>query len=131
MDISNLSLSELRRLQARVEAEINRRADSTKRDLLKKVQKMASDAGVSLEELIDSKPAKPAGAKRGRKPKAAAAAPAAAAVVRGKKKGKVAPQYRHPEDASLQWTGRGRKPQWVVQQLDAGKSLDDLKIGKR
>ncbi|WP_018607875.1 H-NS family nucleoid-associated regulatory protein [Uliginosibacterium gangwonense] len=130
MDISNLSLSELRRLQARVEAEISRRTDTTKRDLLKKVQKMASDAGVSLEDLIDSKPAaKAAGAKRGRKPKAAVAAPTA--PVRGKKKGKVAPQYRHPDDASLQWTGRGRKPQWVAEQLATGKSMDDLKISKR
>lgn len=28
------------------------------------------------------------------------------------------------------WTGKGRKPQWVVDHLATGESLDDLKIAK-
>ena len=35
MDISSLSLNELRRLQTKVEAEIRRRSDTAKKDLLK------------------------------------------------------------------------------------------------
>ena len=38
------------------------------------------------------------------------------------------PKYRHPEDPNKTWTGRGRKPAWVSEHLDAGKSLDDLLI---
>ena len=38
------------------------------------------------------------------------------------------PKYRNPSEKSQTWTGRGRKPNWVISALDAGKSLDDLKI---
>ena len=43
-------------------------------------------------------------------------------------KPKVAPKFRHPEDAELTWSGRGRKPKWFVKQLEAGVSPDDLAI---
>jgi DNA-binding protein H-NS len=37
-------------------------------------------------------------------------------------------KYRHPENAALTWSGLGRKPQWFVEALAAGKSADDLAI---
>ena len=46
MDLSSLSLPELRRLQGRVESEIRRRTDTTRRNLLKRMQKMAADEGL-------------------------------------------------------------------------------------
>ena len=51
-----------------------------------------------------------------------------AATGRGSKGATVAVRYRHPDDANLQWTGRGRQPKWVVEALGKGKSLDDLRI---
>ena len=122
MDISTLSLTDLRRLKSRVETEIARRTDTTKRDLLKKMQKMASEAGVSLDDLMGTPAIKTEATKPGRKP-AKIAAPS-------RKKGKVAPQYRHPEDASLLWTGRGRQPLWVAKWLNDGKSIEALRIPK-
>ncbi|EPX84060.1 H-NS family nucleoid-associated regulatory protein [Salipiger mucosus] len=44
------------------------------------------------------------------------------------KKTKGIPKYANPDDPSKTWTGRGRKPQWVIDALDQGKSLDDLLI---
>jgi DNA-binding protein H-NS len=41
----------------------------------------------------------------------------------------AAAKYRHPENPSLTWSGRGRKPLWFVAALEAGKSADDLAIG--
>lgn len=41
---------------------------------------------------------------------------------------KGAPRYANPADLSQTWTGRGRKPNWVVEALAAGKSLDDFAI---
>lgn len=35
--------------------------------------------------------------------------------------------YQHPDDAELQWSGRGRKPKWVENWIAAGGTLDDLK----
>lgn len=35
-------------------------------------------------------------------------------------------RYRHPEYHAIGWSGKGRKPQWVVDWLAAGKPLADL-----
>lgn len=37
-------------------------------------------------------------------------------------------KYHHPENAGLTWSGRGRKPQWFVEALAAGKSADDMAV---
>ncbi|WP_417725818.1 H-NS family nucleoid-associated regulatory protein [Salipiger sp.] len=39
-----------------------------------------------------------------------------------------APKYRHPEKASVTWTGRGRQPNWVKEHVASGRRLDDLLI---
>ncbi|MEQ5871174.1 H-NS histone family protein [Sagittula sp. NFXS13] len=46
----------------------------------------------------------------------------------GTKASKGAPKYVNPEDPTQTWTGRGRKPNWLIEALDAGKSLDDMAI---
>lgn len=46
----------------------------------------------------------------------------------GIKGSKGAPKYANPADPSQTWTGRGRKPNWVIAALDEGKTLDDLTI---
>lgn len=46
----------------------------------------------------------------------------------GTKGSKGAPKYANPADASQTWTGRGRKPNWVIEALESGKSLDDLAL---
>ncbi|MFX4296275.1 MULTISPECIES: H-NS family nucleoid-associated regulatory protein [Roseobacteraceae] len=38
----------------------------------------------------------------------------------------VAPKYQHPENSAVIWSGRGRKPQWFVDSLNAGKDLSGL-----
>ena len=51
MDISTYSLTELRRLQGKIEAEIRRRSDTARKDLLKRMQKLAAEHGMSLNEV--------------------------------------------------------------------------------
>jgi len=119
MDLSSQSLTELRRLQSKVEAEIRRRSDTARRDLLKKMQKMAAEEGLSLSDVLGGAPSekKPAAAKARRVLKSGA-----------KKTGKVAPKYRHPEDSTLVWSGRGRKPLWVERWISEGKAIEGLLI---
>jgi DNA-binding protein H-NS len=43
---------------------------------------------------------------------------------------KVHPKYRNPERPSETWSGRGRQPHWVGDQLKSGKKFDELLIAQ-
>jgi len=98
---------------------------TTIRDIKKKIAEFGLTA-------VDLGLAAPAAARRTAKPvdKAAAAAAAEPKGSRKKRRStagkKVAPKYRGP--AGDLWTGRGRQPSWVVAELAAGRTLDDLLI---
>lgn len=106
MNLSDMSVAELRTLQEQVQQTIKTREKEELASAREKILAIAQSVGISLDELIRSKS-------------------------HGKTrdvKVKVAVRYRHPADASLQWTGRGRKPKWIQEWVDAGKSLDELRI---
>ncbi|NMG32564.1 H-NS family nucleoid-associated regulatory protein [Aromatoleum evansii] len=116
MELAKMSLTELRRLQSKVETEIRRRSDSARRDLLKKMQKMAAEEGLSLSDLLPSAAAaEEKSAPTKRRTKAA-----------GKKAAPVAVKYRNPANPQIGWSGRGRKPQWVIDWLAQNKPLAEL-----
>lgn len=105
MDLSKLSLVELRDLQQQIPAELKRREAAEKANILNEVRAFAKARGFSIEELM------------GKEARARAATG-----------GKVKVKYRHPQDASLEWTGRGRKPKWVEAWLAEGNALDALQV---
>jgi DNA-binding protein H-NS len=41
---------------------------------------------------------------------------------------KVLPKYGNPLAPSQKWSGRGKRPRWVIAALAAGQRLDDLRI---
>ncbi|MBM9595987.1 H-NS histone family protein [Rhodobacteraceae bacterium MCCB 386] len=41
------------------------------------------------------------------------------------------PKYRHPDYPELTWSGRGRRPRWITDAVEAGLKLDDLKTKRR
>jgi DNA-binding protein H-NS len=41
----------------------------------------------------------------------------------------VLPKYRNPLPPHEVWSGRGRKPLWVIEQLKSGKTMEDFRIG--
>lgn len=83
--------------------ELKKRDKVMRQELKVKMQRLAEEAGYSLEDII-------AGGKNRAPTK------------------KAAPKYQHPEDPSTTWTGRGRKPLWVLAALDEGKTMEDLEI---
>lgn len=102
MDIDNLSLKELKDLQSKVAKAISGYEDRQKKDALAKLEEKAREMGFSLAELTG---------------------------VSGKKKRSVsAPKYANPANPADTWTGRGRKPKWMLDALAAGKSPEDLAI---
>lgn len=102
MDLSKLSVVDLRALQDQVNKQLKVAAQQDLAKAREEIQAIAQRAGISLQELVK-------GAAR-------------------KKSGKVAVQYRNPANADQQWTGRGRQPKWVKEWLEAGKALDALRV---
>jgi DNA-binding protein H-NS len=109
MDISKLSLIELRDLQSRIPGEIKKRESAEKQKVIDELATLAQTRGFALDDLLP-RPRKAPSVSGGGAPK------------------KVAPKYRHPEQAKLTWTGRGRKPAWVAEWLAQGKPLSALAI---
>lgn len=104
INLKTLSIAELKTLQDEISVEVESRQKEERQKLLQEFRDKAKSLGVSLEELMS-----------GQKGKA-------------RSSGKVAAKYVHPADSSLTWTGRGKRPRWVAEWLDSGKSLDDLKV---
>lgn len=123
MDLSALNLTELRRLQTRVETEIARRTSTARKDLLKKVQKLAAEAGVSMEDLMARESAE--APKKKTSPRGGVKKTKAKSATAGVK---VPVKYRHPDNGELAWTGRGRKPKWVEEWLAGGGTLDQVAV---
>lgn len=46
----------------------------------------------------------------------------------GRDKAIVKIKYRHPENPSLTWTGRGKAPKWLVQQEAQGHRREDFLV---
>ena len=115
--LTGMSLKELKTLRSKLDLAIQNIEKSNLSKAKAEVAKIAKEYGVSLEALTGKDLAPKAQTTRKSK---------STKKIDGAKK--VAPKYRHPDDASLTWTGRGLKPKWVVKLLDDNVSLADLVI---
>jgi DNA-binding protein H-NS len=104
MNLTSLGLKELKKLEAEVQSLIASYEDRKIAEARAELEAKAKELGFSLSDLVG-------GGKKG-----------------GKAASSVAPKYAHPENPSMTWSGRGRKPKWVEAALASGKSLDDLLI---
>ena len=104
MDLSKLSLVQLQELQQRIPSEIKRREAEEKANVLNELRAFAKSRGFAIEDLL------------GKETKVKAAG------------SKVKVKYRHPDNAELEWTGRGRKPKWAETWLAEGKALEGLLV---
>lgn len=43
---------------------------------------------------------------------------------------KLPPTYRNPNNDAETWTGRGRKPRWLVAALNEGKTVEQCRISQ-
>jgi DNA-binding protein H-NS len=109
MDLSNMSLGDLRNLQEQIKQEMKKREHQEVQKAREQILAIAQSVGVPLKDLIAT----------GRGAKSAGT---------GGGTGSVAVRYRNPDDASQQWTGRGRQPKWVKEWVEGGKPLDQLRV---
>ena len=105
INVDKLSLKELVDLEAKVKKALGAARDRERTELKKKMADLAETHGFSVAELF--------GATRGRP---------------GKSKSVGVAKYANPENKADTWTGRGRKPNWLVDRLKKGAKLEDFEI---
>jgi len=102
IDLTNMDLKDLKKLQKNVAKEIDSFKDRKRQEALAAAQEAVGALGFKLEDLMRSSKKMP--------------------------KEKSLPKYAHPENSAQTWTGKGRRPAWVVAHVEAGGSLEDLAI---
>jgi DNA-binding protein H-NS len=100
VNVDKMSLKQLRELEAKLQTAIPAAHERERAQIKQEMAALAEKRGFSLRELMG---------RRG--------------------KGSVnAPRYANPDDPSQTWTGRGRKPNWLVAKLRKGAKLDQFAI---
>lgn len=104
MDLSNLTVADLKALAVKVQNEIGNRQQDEVKKARDQILAIAQSVGVPLSDLLGVKASK-----------------------EGKSSKVVDVKFRHPEDAGKVWTGRGRKPGWIVDLEQSGK-IDSARV---
>ncbi len=107
INIDKMSLKDLVDLEAKVQKAIAAARDRERTLVKEKMAEMAKTHGFSVNELF--------GGVRGAK-----------GAAKGKSLGVA--KFANPENRSDTWTGRGRKPNWLVDRLKKGSKLSDFAI---
>jgi DNA-binding protein H-NS len=101
-DLSTMPLDDLKKLQKDVTKAIESFEERARKKALAEADAVVRQHGFTIDQLF------------GKAPKTTRAA--------------VAPKYSNPSDPSQTWSGRGRKPRWIIEALESGKTLEDLSI---
>jgi DNA-binding protein H-NS len=101
MNLEEMSLEELKQLRKNVDKAIETYEARQLAEARQKLEAQAREMGFSLEAIV--------GASKTGNPERV-------------------PKFRHPQNPTLTWTGRGRKPNWFIEAIEAGMTEDDLRI---
>ena len=99
--LDKMSYADLLKLQERIETAIAEKRVEDAAATKEQLRAMAEKAGFSLNDLFGK---------------------------RGPKRGSAGVKYRNPKDTSQTWTGRGRKPNWLVDALKKGAKIDSFAV---
>jgi DNA-binding protein H-NS len=103
MDLSRLTLSDLRSLQEQATQEIKVREQQELAKAREQIIAIAQSVGMPLKDLFSNE-------------------------VRVREiNGSATARFRHPANKSLRWSGRGRQPKWVREWVASGQPLDALR----
>ena len=102
IDLSEFSLEELLSLNNELPKYINKARKAEKANLKQQMEALATEAGFSLDEIVNNK--------------------------NKIQIGFVKARYRNPNDFNQTWSGRGEKPMWVEKFIKDEGKLEDLLI---
>lgn len=100
-NLAAMSLADLRDLQKSVAKATSTFEVRQKAEARERVEMLAKELGFTLTELAELEAPR-------------------------RKRAPSTKIYRHPENPTLTWSGRGRKPGWFAAHVDAGKDPDEL-----
>jgi len=100
VNVDRMSLKDLLDLERKVQKAINTARERERAEVKLAMAKLAEKRGFSISELYGG---------------------------RGRGKASVA-KYANPANRSETWTGRGRKPNWLVAKLKKGAKLESFAI---
>jgi len=103
--VQDLSLSQIKDLMAELEELKVDKQKKAEQRLIEEMEQRAEKLGLSMESILVQ-----------------------ARGTRGRAKGTSAAMYQNKANPKQTWAGKGRKPAWLQEQLDAGKQLSDFKI---
>lgn len=104
MDISNLSVADLKSLLESIPTEIKRREKEDKARIRKELEALAEKSGYTLDELLGE------------------------AAEKVKKTRKQSPIRYRSADGQKNWTGQGRTPKWLTEAIAAGASKESFAV---
>lgn len=104
INLAPLTDEQLKMVIADAQTLLKKREQQAKEEAKRKIKEIAAQAGVTVEELYGLE--KPA--------------------VRTRRPAPI--KYRHPDDSSLTWAGRGKRPLWLQAELEKGKKLEDFAV---
>ena len=102
-DYQNLSENELQVVIENAEKALKAKQANKRKEVIAQIKELAASIDVTVEIIEDDK--------------------------KSTRKGvKVPVKYRHPDDASKTWTGRGVTPKWLQALIDAGHDRSEFEV---
>ena len=102
MDISKLSLTDLKKLKTKVDHAISTFEERRLEHARAALEAKAKELGVSLAEVMNASPKR--------------------------RRSSPNPKYVNPENPEETWSGRGRSPVWMKQLLDKGHLKEEFEM---
>ena len=103
INVEKMSLKDINDLEAKLQKAKLQARERAKGELRDKIDRLLDGTGFTIHELYGM-------------------------TGRGRGRGKSAAKYANPENRSETWTGRGRKPNWLVARMNKGAKLQDFAI---
>lgn len=98
-ELEKMHLDDLWKLHERIGSVLERKIESEKRVLQRRLDELGRKFGGSPADVPQRRPYP-----------------------------KVVPKFQNPEDPTETWSGRGRQPRWVNELLATGRKIDEFKI---
>jgi DNA-binding protein H-NS len=102
VNVERMTLKQIEVLEAQIAKAKSQARETSKAELKAKIDRLLEGSDFTIAELYGFK-------SKGRR-------------------GKSAAKYANPDDPSQTWTGRGRKPNWLLVKLKKGASQEDFAI---